>query len=149
MGYMRAGIGLHASRIGHARGLSRPGSQGAAGSERPPAPVPPLRTPLLLLIDSISGAWLRKTVQLQRVSPFGLRTASHRSWYVCRVGPSNALQASDLEFRCPALRSSRQLARFLCGIASPAATRAKLKNHPAFATLSDVPFATVLDAVKQ
>jgi ATP-dependent DNA helicase RecQ len=49
----------------------------------------------------------------------------------------------------PALATPRQLARFLCGITSPAATRAKLRNHPAFATLSDVPFATVLAAVKQ
>ena len=48
----------------------------------------------------------------------------------------------------PALSTPRQLARFLCGINSPAATRAKLRAHAAFGLLSDVPFATVLETVK-
>jgi ATP-dependent DNA helicase RecQ len=51
--------------------------------------------------------------------------------------------------RHPALSTPRQLARYLCGINSPATTRAKLKSDPAFGALADVPFATVLDAVKQ
>ena len=43
-----------------------------------------------------------------------------------------------------ALATPRQLARFLCGMASPAATRARLTRHNAFALLSDLPFADVL-----
>jgi ATP-dependent DNA helicase RecQ len=41
------------------------------------------------------------------------------------------------------LATSRQLARFLCGMASPAATRARLTRHNAFALFSDIPFAEV------
>lgn len=41
------------------------------------------------------------------------------------------------------LATPRQLARFLCGMASPAATRARLTRHNAFALLSDIPFAEV------
>ncbi len=48
----------------------------------------------------------------------------------------------------PALRSSRSLARFLCGIASPAATRARLSRHPAFGSLATVPFAQVLGQIE-
>jgi len=43
-----------------------------------------------------------------------------------------------------ALATPRQLARFLCGMASPAATRARLTRHNAFALFSDIPFAEVL-----
>ncbi len=43
-----------------------------------------------------------------------------------------------------ALATPRQLARFLCGMASPAATRARLTRHHAFALLSNLPFAEVL-----
>lgn len=42
------------------------------------------------------------------------------------------------------LAGPRQLARFLCGMASPAATRARLSRHPAFGLLADLPFAEVL-----
>lgn len=41
------------------------------------------------------------------------------------------------------LATPRQLARFLCGMASPAATRARLTRHNAFALFSDIPFAEV------
>ena len=43
-----------------------------------------------------------------------------------------------------ALASPRQLARFLCGLASPASTRARLSGHEAFALFADLPFAEVL-----
>jgi ATP-dependent DNA helicase RecQ len=46
--------------------------------------------------------------------------------------------------RSPALAAPRQLARFLCGITSPATTRAKLTRNPAFGLLSEVPFDQVL-----
>ena len=44
-----------------------------------------------------------------------------------------------------ALRSARQLARFLCGISSPAAQRDRLTRHDAFGLLEHLPFAQVLD----
>ena len=46
--------------------------------------------------------------------------------------------------RHAALKSPRQLARFLCGIASPATTKAKLRSHRNFGCLDRVPFAEVL-----
>ena len=43
------------------------------------------------------------------------------------------------------LRSARALARFLCGLRSPAATRERLGRHDAFGLLERVPFQTVLE----
>lgn len=48
------------------------------------------------------------------------------------------------EERHAALGSARQMARFLCGMSSPAATRARLYRHDAFGLLEDIPFADVL-----
>lgn len=48
------------------------------------------------------------------------------------------------EERHPALSSPRQLARFLCGMSSPASTRARLSRHDAFGMFADLPFAEVL-----
>ena len=42
------------------------------------------------------------------------------------------------------LATPRQLARLLCGLSSPASTRARLTRHPAFGLLADLPFADVL-----
>ncbi len=47
------------------------------------------------------------------------------------------------------LRQPRQLARFLCGLPSPATSRSTLKSHPAFAALADVSFAVVLQGVEK
>ena len=44
----------------------------------------------------------------------------------------------------PSLRTPRQLARFLCGLSSPATTRERLGRHAAFGVLARVPFAEVL-----
>ncbi len=43
-----------------------------------------------------------------------------------------------------ALGTPRQLARFLCGMSSPAATRARLSRHDAFGMLGDLPFPEAL-----
>jgi ATP-dependent DNA helicase RecQ len=51
--------------------------------------------------------------------------------------------------RLDALRTPRQMARFLCGITSPATTRAKLRKRPEFGQWSHVPFADVLTAARQ
>ena len=44
--------------------------------------------------------------------------------------------------------AERQVARFLCGIASPALTAAKLTRHPRFGAAAEVPFAQVMESVK-
>jgi ATP-dependent DNA helicase RecQ len=46
--------------------------------------------------------------------------------------------------RHAALRTPRQLTRFLCGITSPATSRARLTKHDLFGHLERVPFADVL-----
>lgn len=43
-----------------------------------------------------------------------------------------------------ALRAARQVARFLCGISSPATTRDRLTRHDSFGLLKDQPFNEVL-----
>lgn len=48
-----------------------------------------------------------------------------------------------------ALQQPRQLARFLCGLSSPAASRAKLGKHPSFGALAHVPFRSVLEWVQE
>ncbi|MEX2317928.1 MAG: RecQ family ATP-dependent DNA helicase [Pirellulales bacterium] len=50
------------------------------------------------------------------------------------------LRAESLD----ALRTPRQLTRFLCGISSPASTRAKLRTRPEFGQWGHIPFADVL-----
>ena len=47
-----------------------------------------------------------------------------------------------------ALREPRALARFLCGLSSPAFTRARLGRHPRFGALEEWPFASVLAAAQ-
>ena len=46
------------------------------------------------------------------------------------------------------LKSVRPLTRFLCGLSSPALTKAKLTRHPLFGAFADAPFADVATAVK-
>jgi ATP-dependent DNA helicase RecQ len=48
-----------------------------------------------------------------------------------------------------ALSTPRQLARFLCGLPSPAVGRARLRGHPRFGTFRSVPFDAVLDFVER
>ena len=43
-----------------------------------------------------------------------------------------------------ALQTPRQAARLLCGLSSPALSRAKLSRHALFGTLADYPFADIL-----
>src|SRR5690606_28416456 len=47
-----------------------------------------------------------------------------------------------------ALSSPRQIARFLCGISSPATTRHRLRARPEFATMARIPFEAVLRAIE-
>ncbi len=48
-----------------------------------------------------------------------------------------------------ALQHPRQLARFLCGLTSPATSRARLSRHPRFGCFAELSFADVLDFVVQ
>jgi ATP-dependent DNA helicase RecQ len=43
-----------------------------------------------------------------------------------------------------ALEEPRQLARFLCGLTSPATSRARLGRHPSFGALAERSFVQVL-----
>ena len=70
-------------------------------------------------------------------------TARHR-----RVPDAAVIQAVRQEGH-GALATPRQLARFLCGISSPRASRARLGRHSAFASLIDAPFADVLAACEK
>lgn len=45
--------------------------------------------------------------------------------------------------KLPALRSTRQMARFLCGITSPATSRDRLGGNPLFGKFAEVPFQDV------
>ncbi len=69
-----------------------------------------------------------------------------------RPRPELDLPAKDLAnlraHHPAALRATRQVTRFLCGIPAPALTKAKLTRHPAFGSASHVPFAHVAAAVK-
>jgi ATP-dependent DNA helicase RecQ len=47
-----------------------------------------------------------------------------------------------------ALGSARALTRFLCGLTSPAAGRARLGRHEAFGCLERLPFREVLEQVE-
>ncbi len=60
--------------------------------------------------------------------------------------PTLPPQLATLHREHPALEQPRRLAKFLCGIPSPALSRAKLSRHPQFGSLSRVPFRSVLAA---
>ncbi len=62
------------------------------------------------------------------------------------LGDIEAIQSIRRENHA-ALRGPRALARFLCGLSSPATTRDKLTRHDAFGRLSQVPFQDVLEQV--
>ena len=61
------------------------------------------------------------------------------------ISPEQAASVRSLAAEGRAsLRTPRQLARFLCGLTSPATTRERLGKHAAFGLLARVPFADVL-----
>ena len=63
------------------------------------------------------------------------------------IEQARALAQLDERHRL-ALRDPRAVARFLCGLPSPAASRAKLHRHPMFGRLSQRRFLTVLKAIE-
>ena len=74
-----------------------------------------------------------------------LPPASHRLPAESDVEPLGRLRAEGHA----ALAAPRQLARFLCGIASPATTRARLRSHAMFGTFESAPFHDVLSFVEE
>jgi len=67
-----------------------------------------------------------------------------------RPGPPEHQKLNDLRAEShEPLKSIRQVARFLCGINSPAASRARLTKHPMFGMLADVPFRDVMAFVEE
>jgi ATP-dependent DNA helicase RecQ len=71
------------------------------------------------------------------------------------VIPPRRIEEEDREIlsalraeRLKPLASPRQEARFLCGLTSPAASRARLGRHPLFGALADLPFERVLALVE-
>ena len=83
----------------------------------------------------------------------------HCTW--CRTSEPQRLQARSplpepadridmpalhtlLEAHPEALGEARQIARFLCGLTSPASTRVKLTRHPLFGTAGEHPFSNIL-----
>ncbi len=59
--------------------------------------------------------------------------------------PITVEQIQSLIDEGPALRAPRQIARFLCGITSPATTRDRLTKNDAFGLLDHHPFQKVLE----
>ncbi len=76
----------------------------------------------------------------------GRTAASIPSSAIPEITPADiaAIQALGREGHA-ALRNKRALARFLCGMTSPATTRDRLTRHDAFGMLESVPFASVLE----
>ena len=76
---------------------------------------------------------------------FGVTPREIPASAVIPISPEQAAAVCSLvaEGR-PSLRTPRQLARFLCGLTSPATTRERLGRHAAFGLLARVPFAEVL-----
>jgi ATP-dependent DNA helicase RecQ len=67
-----------------------------------------------------------------------------------RLGDREAATVRSLRAeRHEALAAPRQVARFLCGLPSPSATRAKLTRHEYFGALAGVPFRDVLAFVER
>lgn len=103
-------------------------------------------------------------IPVQLLHYFGESAEACGRCSVCRRGgegislPGGLRAALDLEAvemirnwhqkQHPALRQPRQLARFFCGLSSPATTRARLHRSDDFGLLSEVPFMDVLAQIE-
>ncbi|MBI5548563.1 MAG: RecQ family ATP-dependent DNA helicase [Deltaproteobacteria bacterium] len=115
-------------------------------------------------LQQVLGVVTRDGCQVHAlVGHFGERRegrCGHCTW--CRTGKAQVLPASapfaplpaglevtqlaSLRAKHPqALREPRQVSRFLCGLTSPALTRAKLARHDLFGALEERRFAEVLE----
>jgi ATP-dependent DNA helicase RecQ len=73
------------------------------------------------------------------IAPSKLKIAKPRKATSSELGEIRAL----LDQKNAALGTPRQMARFLCGMSSPASMRARLYRHDAYGMLSDLPFGEV------
>ena len=99
---------------------------------------------------------LRRTARRRKLRP--LPPLPHRRPRVRVKLPATSIprftEADTEEIRAlifeelPSLSTPRQLTRFLCGLTSPATSRAKLTKRPEFARCAAVPFRTVLAQVE-
>lgn len=65
------------------------------------------------------------------------------------IGVEDAKRVRSLQAeKLPALASARQMARFLCGLTSPATGRARLRGRPEFGIFDAIPFHEVLRFVE-
>lgn len=65
------------------------------------------------------------------------------------ITPDLASQIVALRDKHASLADPRRLTRFLCGVTSPALSRAKLSGNPLFGRLSQIPFSQVLAWAEQ
>jgi ATP-dependent DNA helicase RecQ len=74
----------------------------------------------------------------------GERNGPLPSRHDASLGPAEQATVRELRKEAAALKTPRQIARFLCGITSPGLTRAKLTRHRQFGAWAGVPFQQVL-----
>ncbi|MBC7981369.1 MAG: RecQ family ATP-dependent DNA helicase [Armatimonadetes bacterium] len=74
------------------------------------------------------------------IGPVKLRAAKPRRVTDLELGQMRLLH----DEKHAALSTARQMARFLCGMSSPATMRARLYRHDAYGLFADLPFAEVL-----
>ncbi len=77
-------------------------------------------------------------------APFDLPASSPAAFTEDALEEIRALIFEEL----PSLATARQITRFLCGLTSPATTRAKLTTRPEYARYATTPFRTVLAQVE-
>lgn len=66
-----------------------------------------------------------------------------------KISPEQLKRIQRLQSQgLPSLQHPRQMARFLCGLTSPATSAARLGKHSDFGSLSEVPFQRVLEALQ-
>ena len=124
-----------------ARTTTWPASAACCDSPRNPAASPAICWPILA----------RKSAPAGTAADARARRGN-RSRHPATLHPGSPRRMRCAQLRAEklaALTAPRQVARFLCGIASPATTRAKLRRHPMFGTLETVPFREVLAFVEK
>src|SRR5262249_39426258 len=95
---------------------------------------------LLSHFGEVLGADCGHCARCLGVKPAPLPPAPRRKLGIREKEVVAALQAEGHA----ALASPRQMARFLCGLTSPATSRARLNHDVRFGTFADVPFTRVL-----
>jgi ATP-dependent DNA helicase RecQ len=77
----------------------------------------------------------------EKAQPLAITTSKHAARDITRAAGELRRLGND------ALKTPRQIARFLCGIATPSFSRGKLKKNPHFGVFDDVPLKEVQSAI--